>query len=163
MWRPWASLRWRLRLGTFLLLTIIVALSFSLFVQRQREARLRSAFLSLKNYNKDAIKVALDQPIAMQTVGPMNFSGLLIDIRRKTTNGTLWGGIPIYVDPVGLQEAGVKINAPVKVPTTKGTPAKQILEDVLSQLKLDYVIKDGLLTITSKESADKPLDDGSTY
>jgi hypothetical protein len=76
------------------------------------------------------------------------------EIKRVTRNGVLWDGIPFFVDPIGLQEAGVTMNSPVTV-SSKAVPIRKALEDALCQLKLEYFVKDedGFLLITSKESA----------
>jgi hypothetical protein len=68
-----------------------------------------------------------------------------------TTSGVLWDGIPIFVDPIGLQESGRTMNSPVTV-SLKGVPIRKALEVALGQLKLCYCVKDGFLLITSKES-----------
>ena len=136
-------------------------MGLTIVIQQRREARLATALRSAQNLNDEAIREALDQPIDWQPAGPQTLSSVLIHIKRRaggTVKGILWNGVPIYVDPVGLQEAEVTMNTPVTVPPTAGAPAKVILERALAQLKLDYVVKDGLLTVTSKEAADKPID-----
>jgi hypothetical protein len=42
-------------------------------------------------------------------------------------------------------------------------PIKEALEESLGQLKLDYVVRDGFLWISSKESTDKPLGDELSF
>jgi hypothetical protein len=162
MRRTWANLRWRLRLSTLILLLIIVAMGLGIAVQQRRVERLLSALRAARSLNNEAIREALDQPIDWQrATGSQTLMSVLNHIRGKaggTVKGVLWSGIPIYVDPIGLQEAGLSMNSPVTVPPTKEAPARAILERVLPQLKLDYVVKDGFMMITSKESADKPID-----
>jgi hypothetical protein len=65
-------------------------------------------------------------------------------------------GIPIYIDPVGLQEAGVTMQAPITLRST-GAPLKTSLHAILNQLQLDYQVEGGLMTITSVWSLDRPL------
>ena len=57
-------------------------------------------------------------------------------------------GIPIYVDPVGLQEAEKTMASPSRS-TSKASPSRRRLRLLLKQLGLTYTVKDGLLTITS--------------
>ena len=58
------------------------------------------------------------------------------------------GGIPIYVDPIGLQDSD-KTMASTVVIDLDGIPLKTTLRLLLKQLSLEYVVKDGLMTITS--------------
>ena len=61
-----------------------------------------------------------------------------------------WDGIPIYVDPSGLQEALVSLTSTVSI-DLDGVPLKTTLRLMLSQLGLAYTVKDGLLIISSAE------------
>jgi hypothetical protein len=76
---------------------------------------------------------------------------------KKTTTRPGDNGLPIYVDPVGLQEAEATMTSPVSI-DVKGTPLKDALRKVLKPLHLTYQVKDGLLTITSESSEDVPLE-----
>jgi hypothetical protein len=151
MWRRWLKTKRRLRLSTLMLLIIIFGMAVALVLQQQREARLRSALRSARNANEEAIRVALDQPFDAKLIPGPTLALLLQEIKRVTRNGVLWDGIPIFVDPIGLQEAGRTMNSPVTV-SSKAVPIRKALEDALGQLKLDYVVKDGWMLITSKES-----------
>ena len=152
MWRRWLKTKMRLRLSTLILLIIIFGMAVTLVLQQQREARLRSALRSARNAASDkAILMALDQPFDAKLIPRPTLALLLKEINRVTANGMLWDGIPIYVDPIGLQEAGVTMNSPVTV-SSKAVPIRKALQDALGQLKLVYTVKDGLMMITSKES-----------
>jgi hypothetical protein len=59
-------------------------------------------------------------------------------------------GIPMYVDPIGLQEAEKTVNSTVLV-NLEGVPLQTSLRLCLEQLDLSYAIRDGLLLITSKD------------
>jgi hypothetical protein len=178
MWRRWLKTKWRLRLSTLMLLIIIFGMAVALVLQQQREARLRStlrsALRSASNANDEAIQVALNDPfdaklikaaptggtLGIVTVDPPIDAklisgptlGLLLQaIKRATRNGVLWDGIPIFVDQIGLQEVGRTMNSPVTV-SSNAVPIRKALKDALDQLKLCYVVKDGWMLITSKES-----------
>jgi RNA polymerase sigma factor (sigma-70 family) len=64
-------------------------------------------------------------------------------------------GIPIYVDPIGLEEAGKNLDSQIKI-IVWHVPLKESLRLALDQLGLTYHVKDGLLTITSAPKADPP-------
>ena len=159
MWRRWLKTKMRLRLSTLILLIIIFGMAVTLVLQQQREARLRSALRSARNAASDkAILMALDQPFDAKLIPRPTLALLLQEIKRVTSNGWvvtsnggLWDGIPIYVDRIGLQEAGVTMNSPVTV-SSKAVPIRKALQDALGQLKLVYTVKDGFMLITSKES-----------
>ena len=161
MWRRWLKTKMRLRLSTLILLIIIFGMAVTLVLQQQREARLRSALRSARNAASDkAILMALDQPFDAKLIPRPTLALLLQEIKRVTSNGDLWevtsngglwDGIPIYVDRIGLQEAGVTMNSPVTV-SSKAVTIRKALQDALGQLKLVYFVKDGFMMITSKES-----------
>ena len=65
--------------------------------------------------------------------------------------------IPIYLDPLGLQEAEKSLTSTVRNLEFDGVPLKTSLRLCLDQLDLSYRIRDGLLLITSKESAVVPV------
>ena len=73
------------------------------------------------------------------------------------TRGIDGKGIPIYVDPIGLQEAERSMTSTARNLEFDGVPLKTSLRLCLDQLDLTYRIRDGLLLITSKESADGPV------
>jgi hypothetical protein len=66
-------------------------------------------------------------------------------------------GIPIYVDPIGLQEAEKTLASPVTL-DLEGIPLKTSLRLILKQLDLTYTVKDGLMTITSEKADDQPTE-----
>ena len=76
---------------------------------------------------------------------------------KSATQGPNDTGIPIYVDPVGLQEAEKTMTSPVTL-DLEGVPLKTTLRLLLKQLGLTYTVKDGLLTITSESSEDQPTE-----
>jgi hypothetical protein len=74
---------------------------------------------------------------------------------KSATSTATDNGIPIYVDPVGLQEADRTMTSPVRL-DLEGVPLKMSLRLLLKQLGLTYTVKDGLLMITSEDSHDQP-------
>ena len=65
-------------------------------------------------------------------------------------------GIPIYADPIGLSEAE-KTMTSVATINLDGVPLKTTLRLYLAQLDLAYSIRDGVLFVTSVESAQTPV------
>jgi hypothetical protein len=64
-------------------------------------------------------------------------------------------GIPIYVDPIGLAEAEKTMGSVAQI-DLDGVPLKTSLHLYLAQLDLAYSIRNGVLVITSVESARTP-------
>ncbi len=99
------------------------------------------------------IAAELDKPIdmAFPTDTPLK---LVIDYIRQATSGPAFPeGIPIYIDPIGLQDADKTIADTVMI-NLKQVPLRTSLTLLLKQLSLTYGIHDGLLHITSTASDD---------
>ncbi len=95
----------------------------------------------------------LDEPISMSFANETPLDDVLKYIKQATTTPT-FAGIPIYVDPLGLQEAERSLNSTVQI-DLEGVPLKTTLRLILKQLGLTYTVKDGYMMITSEESEDK--------
>jgi hypothetical protein len=152
----------RIRLSTLLLLIMIVALGFGLLVQRQREAQLLATLALYRDVRQEGIFDLLGGPIPLNYPDGAPLDQVLKEIKLRTTgpSSKLPTGIPIYVDPLGLQEAERSLVSPVKRPSTsEKLSLAEHLRRVLNPLGLGYVVKDGFLMITAKESVDEPLGD----
>jgi hypothetical protein len=158
-----------IRLSTFLLLTVVAGLLIALYAQRIREARLQDSISVYRHPQTEALLDALDQPIALTYADGAHLDEVLKDIKMRTTKNPklskLPTGIPIYVDPIGVQEAEQSLNATVKrPPAADALTLSEHLRRILEPLGLGYLVKDGYLMITSKYSLDEPLgDDADPY
>jgi len=161
--REQSSLR-RIRLSTLLLLIVVAALVIGLYVQRRREDQLLADLSVYRNPRQEGIYDALDEPIALTYPDGASLDVVLKEIKQKTTKlpklPKLPTGIPIYVDPIGLQEAEKSLNSTVKrPPSADKLTLGEHLRRILDPLGLAYTTKDGFLMITSKASEDEPIDD----
>jgi hypothetical protein len=159
-----ASVLRPVRLSTFLLSTVVIALLIALYAQHVHEARLRDALSIYRHDRTEGIFDALDQPIALTYADGASLDVVLKDIKMRTTKSPslpkIPGGIPIYVDPIGLQEAERSPNATVKRPSSADAlPLGEHLRRLLDPLGLGYQVKEGYLMITSKEAVDVPVGD----
>ncbi len=102
------------------------------------------------------ILAKLDEPLSMSFPNETPLEDVLKYI-KQATQGPNDTGIPIYVDPVGLQEAEKTMTSPVQL-DLEGVPLKTTLRLLLKQLGLTYTVKDGMLTITSESSSDQPTE-----
>lgn len=98
----------------------------------------------------------LEEPISMSFANETPLEDVLKYI-KSATQGANDSGIPIYVDPVGLQEAEKTMTSPVQL-DLEGVPLKTTLRLMLKQLGLTYTVKDGLMTITSETADDQPTE-----
>ena len=103
-----------------------------------------------------SILAKLDEPISMSFANETPLEDVLKYI-KSATQGPNDTGIPIYVDPVGLNEAEKTLTSPVTL-DLEGVPLKTTLRLLLKQLGLTYTVKSGLLTITSESSEDQPTE-----
>lgn len=78
----------------------------------------------------------------------------------KYINSALAGpkgkGIPIYVDPVGLETAEKTMTSAITI-DLQGVPLKTTLTLLLRQLGLAYKVKEGVLFISNEDDEDNPL------
>jgi RNA polymerase sigma factor (sigma-70 family) len=89
----------------------------------------------------------LEEPIPMEFLDPTPLSDVLKYVKQATV-APGYSGIPINVDPVGLQVAECSLKSPVTI-DAKNTPLKVTLTQLLSQLRLEYVVQDGASILIS--------------
>ena len=83
----------------------------------------------------------------MEFPDPTPLSDVLKYVKQATV-APGYSGIPINVDPVGLQVAECSLKSPVTI-DAKNTPLKLTLTRLLSQLRLEYVVQDGASILIS--------------
>ena len=99
------------------------------------------------------ILAKLDEPFSMSFAEETPLEDVLKYVQQATTSNT-YSGIPIYVDPVGLQEAEKTLTSTVRNMDLEGVPLRRTLQLLLKQLDLVYFVEDGILYITSAQSED---------
>jgi hypothetical protein len=96
----------------------------------------------------------LGKPVDMPFKVDTPLEDIVQYIRRATSGQAFPDGIPIYVDPQGLQDADKTMASTVSI-DLHGIPLRTSLRLLLKQLSLVYQVRDGLLTITSTSSEDE--------
>jgi RNA polymerase sigma factor (sigma-70 family) len=96
---------------------------------------------------------ALEQKLPMNFPNETPLEDVIKYIRSATEGPGFPKGIPIYVDPQGLQEAEKTMTSPVSIDLEE-IPLKTTLRLALEQLGLSYRVKNGLLTIGALDSED---------
>jgi hypothetical protein len=98
----------------------------------------------------------LDEQIDLKLPKAVTLDQVLKAIKQATTDAN-FPGIPIYVDPIGLQEVNATIDMDVDV--WPNGSLGYLLQQALHPLRLSYVVKDGFLMISSRaEITDHRLD-----
>jgi hypothetical protein len=98
-----------------------------------------------------ATLAVLERPIDLSLSGPAPLEDVLKAIKDQTA-GRRWlaSGVAIFVDPVALQDGGATLTTEIG-PVAKDVPLKTSLGQILKPLSLAYVVKDGLLIISSED------------
>jgi hypothetical protein len=91
---------------------------------------------------------ALEQPVSMRFPDETPLGDILKYIQANT-HGPNEAVIPIYVEPIGLQEAEKSMGSSIAL-DLEGVPLKVTLHLALAQLGLDYNVRDGLVLISSE-------------
>jgi RNA polymerase sigma factor (sigma-70 family) len=118
--------------------------------QLRRTISLEVARLSAhdKNPRSQVILKKLEEPVVMSFPNPTPLDDVLKYIKAASTTPQ-FAGLPIYVDPKGLEEANSGgMGAPVTV-DLEHIPLKTSLRLMLKQLGLAYCVRDGVLIISS--------------
>jgi hypothetical protein len=96
------------------------------------------------------IKQKLDLVIDAEFPAGTTLEQLLKHIKQTSTDKN-FPGIPIYVNPIGLQEANQGMAVPIEM-NRKQCTVRELLWWALHPLQLSYFVKDGFLMIDSRTS-----------
>jgi hypothetical protein len=106
------------------------------------------------------VNSASSKKIEQALAGPLHSSGLnyadtsLQDVLMQLGDEY---GIPIQLDKVALEEAGIGTDSPVTM-TLHNISLHSALRLILHRLQLTWMVRDEVLMVTTKESAEKDLD-----
>ncbi len=116
-----------------------------------------AAEMAVRNNNprSQVVRKKLDEPLSMSFANPTPLDDILKYIRTATTTAT-YAGVPIYVDPKGLEEVNCTVTSPVAL-DLDGIPLKTTLRLALKQLGLAYCVRDGVLIISSVRGINEEL------
>ncbi len=104
-----------------------------------------------RDVRSQSILKALEEFIDAEFPNETPLEKVLQHIKSSAKGPEFPNGFPIYVNPVGLQEAEKTMTSPVTI-DIKGVSIKDVLRLVLKQLGLTYDVHDGILEITSENS-----------
>ncbi|MGP0064789.1 MAG: hypothetical protein ACLQGP_14470 [Isosphaeraceae bacterium] len=127
------------------------------FRQRLEIAQLGAAVAKWeKNPKNEAILKALEEPVPMPFAKETTLDFVVKYIKKRTSEKSGRTPIPIYIDPLGLQQAERSMNSTVTM-ELEGVPLKTTLRLLLKQLGLAYCVRDGLLIISSVQGVREEL------
>ena len=109
-----------------------------------------------KNPQSKVVRKKLEEPISMSFNAETPLDDVVKYIKQATTTPK-YSGIPIYVDPDGLEQADSPPPYAVKNIELDGIPLKTTLRLLLRQLGLAYCVRDGVLIISSPEGIAREL------
>ena len=155
----------RIHWSTILALFAIVLLGCIFTLQQRKVERLRAALTVYKNGSHDRVVARLhnwapnldwpDQASLGEVIEQIKLS-----TQREYPRFPL--GVPVTIDPVGLEEAGRSLSSPVhRPPTDQELSLGRTLQTVLEPLGLAFQVKDATVVITSKRMVDEPFEDKS--
>jgi len=150
-----------LRLGTLLLLVVILVLGYALIREQFREARLQAALAAYRSRSEGSITAAIGGWHSVDWPEGITLEDAIDRIKSVSSkwNPPFPKGIPIYVDPNALRRAGKTLKSPVKGlppdPQRKIT-FRQKLRSVLEPMGLAYEVKDGAILITTPDAVENP-------
>jgi hypothetical protein len=104
------------------------------------------------------IMAELEKPVDMHFANETPIEDVIKYVKSATSGTTLPQGLPIYIDPVGLQEAEKTMTSPVSIDLAK-VPLGTSLDLLLGQLGLKYSVRGGVLRVTSQASEEAADED----
>jgi hypothetical protein len=145
----------KLRASRLALLAIIVALGYLSVVHHRHEARLRAALAHYKSRSDRSFARVLARPVVLELPDQYTLGELIEEIKVRTHWTGLPNGLPIFVDGVGLREAGKSLTSLVQESTTEEPlPLLEHLRRMLEPMGLAYQVRDGAILITSRKAVE---------
>jgi hypothetical protein len=149
--------------STLVLLIAIAALPSVVIAQQRKEARLEAALAHYKSRSHGLVVQCIDQMAILNWPDESPLGEVVEQIKMCTTGRrprvNFPAGIPIAVDPVGLERAGRSLRSPVpSPPSDPGLTLGEKLRTVLEPLGLACDVKDASLVITARDMVPEPVE-----
>jgi hypothetical protein len=100
--------------------------------------------------------------VSMPYENPTPLEDVLDYVAQITANEDRKNGIPIYVDPKGLEELEQTMQSPIQL-NLEGVPLRTTLWLVLRQLGLSYAVIDGVVVISTPDELALMIDEGPMF
>jgi hypothetical protein len=148
----------RIRPINVALVLALMMLACVFYVRQQRVAKLQAALAEYRSHAHIKIIEWLQEPNRVMWTEGATLADVIERIRHSAT--PLPKGVPIVVDPAGLEEAGQSMDSPVKAPRQNGyLLLQEKLRVALEPLGLDFDVKNDSIVITSRHRVNESADD----
>jgi hypothetical protein len=151
-----------IRPSTVFLVVVIAALISVLVIEERKAARLRAALVYYKSVSHDRVVDRLRGRASLKWPDGSPLAEVVEQIKLSTAVSKGWPsfplGVPIEVDPIGLERAGRSLNSPVASPPADArlTLAEK-LQAVLEPLGLACDVRNASLVITARDLVISPV------
>jgi hypothetical protein len=153
----------RIHWSMLLVVVAIVTLGCIFMLQQRKEERLRAALALYRSRSHGRVAERLSGWAPNLNWPEQTPLGEVIEQIKLSTRGGYPPfplGVPIVVDPVGLEEAGRSLSSPVQQPPAdQNLSLGKKLQTVLKPLGLGCQVKDATIVITSERMVDEPFED----
>jgi RNA polymerase sigma factor (sigma-70 family) len=105
-------------------------------------------FLDISRIDAESLRNLLVRKVSIKFDAPPTLEAALKALKAASV-GLLDDGVPIYVDPAGLQKVGLAMSRTVQVGSLSGT-LEQALHQLLDPLGLTFSATDGMVSIRAK-------------
>ena len=102
-----------------------------------------------------SIQAQLARSVPMTLSQGANLAGLLAAVSQATRGPEFPAGVPVFIDPQGMQGVGATMMSPVVV-NAANAPVGNSLRAALRAMGLDYRVRDGIVTIVNPADAPEP-------
>ncbi len=137
------------------MLLVLVALSALGFFVYDRAPAWWESFERYRRHRN--VAAALQNKFIVPSKDTVSIEDAIRAVKQSSVTRAFPAGLPIYVDPIGLQEAECNLAADVTADLGDATVA-QVLDRILKPKGLAYWLPDDrYLLITSQESLDVPI------
>jgi hypothetical protein len=154
MKRPWFS--------KLILLVVIAVLGSAVIAQQRKEKRLRAVLALYRSRSHRGIVSVMGRNLPLAWPDETPLAEVIEQIKQlvSSRSGMFPKGVPIYVDPNGLRQAGKSLRSPVKAPPSDPLMSlREKLRIVFEPLGLCCQARDGALIITAHGLGDESVRD----
>jgi hypothetical protein len=156
--------RKHIRPSTVFFVAAIAVLGSVLLIQERKAARLRAALIYYKSQSRERVVDRLHGKALLKWADDCPLEEVVEQVRRTTATGKPGArpvfplGIPIEVDPIGLERAGQSLKSPVPSPPADvNLTLAEKLRAVLEPLGLACDVRDASLVITARDLVTSPV------
>jgi hypothetical protein len=152
-----------IRPSTVFFWATIVGLGCVLLMEERKAARLQAALIDYKRQSHAGVLDQFRSRALLNWADGCPLADVIDRIQRTTAAAKGWPvfplGVPITVDPIGLERAGRSLRSPVSSPPADvNLTLGEKLQAVLEPLGLACDVRDASLVITARDMVSPPVE-----